>query len=67
MDFSLQLSSLTSPVDFLQPIVMASYLQPVFEAVGLGDPDTRKKILYTGLFIASIGAIHYLGMSSTSK
>lgn len=41
---------------------MASFLQPVYNAIGLGDADLRSKVFYVTGFIASVGVIHFLGM-----
>lgn len=41
---------------------MASFLQPVYNAIGLGDADLRAKVFYVTGFIASVSVIHFFGM-----
>lgn len=38
---------------------MSALLQPLFDAIGLGDADTRHKVLYAVSFIASAALIHF--------
>ena len=40
---------------------LSSYLQPIYEKIGLGDADTRQKVFFGLLFVASVGLIHFKG------